>query len=155
MIEIREANNNDFNSIIALAQEFAAFENKNDPTLCTNWPLEEKTQEFFKKCIKDKDKLTLICTDNETPVGYLVAWIHDSLRDRPGIKLVIIENVFLQEKYRSEGLGKELINEAQSWAREIGSNRLAVTAFSANINALGFYKRHGFKDYKLTLEKEI
>jgi len=70
-------------------------------------------------------------------------------------KLAEAENMFVLEKYRSSGVGKQLLQGFIKWCKAKGVKRIRAVASAQNIRAIEFYRREGFKDSTLALEKEI
>ena len=54
-----------------------------------------------------------------------------------------VDILFVDEKIRGQGLGKELLQEAESWARKNGYGHVHLSSFS--FQAPGFYKKQGYQ----------
>lgn len=72
--------------------------------------------------------------------------------------------LYLQEAYRHQGLGIQLIGHAVSFYRKLGRTKLQLSVAPTNENALGFYHKFGFTQVKrqrgrfghlLLMEKDI
>jgi ribosomal protein S18 acetylase RimI-like enzyme len=63
--------------------------------------------------------------------------------------------MWVEERYRSQGIGKRLMDELEVWAREKGTKRMRVIASHKNERTIKFYKREGFGAYDLILEKDL
>jgi GNAT superfamily N-acetyltransferase len=63
--------------------------------------------------------------------------------------------MLIEESYRKKGIGKMLINNFIKWVKENKINRIKVSVYDKNTNAIEFYKKTGFTNYSLTLEGEI
>ena len=53
------------------------------------------------------------------------------------------------------GIGKLLINSAETWAKKKGFRLLHLEVFANNKQAFGFYKNSGFKEETIHMIKEI
>ena len=62
-----------------------------------------------------------------------------------------INNMFIKNKYRGNGIGKVLINHFKDYCREFNVYDLKVVASCKNINAIEFYKTCGFSEFDVTL----
>lgn len=84
---------------------------------------------------KDADATHLLLTDGDTPIG--------TARLRyPDPATVKIERVAVLESYRSEGLGRQLMERAEAHAREAG----ATTArLHSQEPVVPFYERLGYE----------
>ncbi len=59
---------------------------------------------------------------------------------RPGIYL---EDLFVRPAYRGHGIGKALLQHLASLAIQRGCGRLEWSVLDWNVDAIGFYERHG------------
>ncbi len=82
----------------------------------------------------------LIAESNE-PVGYALFFrSYSTFLGRPGIYL---EDVYVREAYRGQGIGKALLAAVSQIAVEEGAGRLEWSVLNWNEPAIGFYKRLG------------
>jgi diamine N-acetyltransferase len=79
------------------------------------------------------------------PVGYLV--IAPAGLPLPDLSPADLEvkRVYLLHKVQGCGLGRQLMNEAISYAVSAGSRRLLLGVYGGNHQAIGFYERLGFR----------
>ena len=89
------------------------------------------------------------CFLAETPQNGIVGWVHVSVtlllevERRAEMKgLVVDENV------RSRGVGAELLNAAEDWARKKRCTGMSVRSNVIRERAHRFYLRQGYKHYK-------
>lgn len=64
---------------------------------------------------------------------------------RPGTFLRIITLV-IDQSYRGKGIGRLLINQAETYAKNMGCSHIELTSGSQRINAHAFYKALGYLD---------
>ena len=55
-----------------------------------------------------------------------------------------ITELWIEEKYRKRGIGKQLMDKAKSRAKQRGARMLILETQSCNVNAIGFYLHEGF-----------
>jgi len=55
-----------------------------------------------------------------------------------------VESIYVDNAYRSRGIGGALLEHASAWLDEIGTVEQALSVFAGNDRALPFYVRHGF-----------
>jgi ribosomal protein S18 acetylase RimI-like enzyme len=53
--------------------------------------------------------------------------------------------------HRRRGLGRRMMQEAESWLREHGSVKLNLIVRNGNTEALGFYQQLGYEDAEVTV----
>lgn len=68
---------------------------------------------------------------------------------------VHIGELIVAEASRRKGIGSRLIDEARSWAGELGARALRTSVVPANDAARAFYAKHGFDDIMISVESEL
>ena len=56
-----------------------------------------------------------------------------------------VEGIYVKPKYRKQGVAKELIIQAEKWAKKQGCKELGSDAELSNIDSQKFHKNLGFK----------
>ena len=152
-IHIRKATLNDTKAIQKLNHELFKLEKKSfDSTLITDWPLSQTGKEYFEDLINDE--YVIVAVDNETVIGYLAA----SINEKTSYSLIQygeINNMFIDEKYRKQGIGKILIDNFKEYCIDNGIQNLKVVASFKNKDAQKFYKKLGFNEFDITLTTSI
>jgi len=62
---------------------------------------------------------------------------------------VLVEDVVIDENYRGQGIGRELLKTMERWAIEKGARRLQLLADINNSSALTFYDKLNWKKTSL------
>jgi ribosomal protein S18 acetylase RimI-like enzyme len=65
-----------------------------------------------------------------------------------------IESIFIEEAYRTQGIGSTLVTCALAWLDENGSVRNRVPVADGNEAVFGFYKKFGFYPRMKMLEQK-
>jgi ribosomal protein S18 acetylase RimI-like enzyme len=65
-----------------------------------------------------------------------------------------IESIFVEEAYRSRGIGSALIKRALAWFGEHGSVQNRVSVSDGNERAWEFYRKFGFYPRMMVLEQK-
>ena len=153
-IIIREANNKDLNDILRLnlvlfKKEFKEF----DKTLNIRWTYSQKGKDYFNKRITGKEGFVAVAIDNKEVIGYICCGLHD---DSTRIaKKAELENIMVTEEYRGQKIGSKLVKIFFEWCKAKKIKNILVTASANNLSGIRFYKKLGFSDYDLTLEKKL
>lgn len=153
MIKVRSAGKDDVQILQKLNHELFTDNKRYDPELKMDWPLSDKGKNYFSQLMDREESIVLIAEDNEVPVGYLAAEERDI--EYRGGKSVFLENMGVSQSSRHKGIGSILISELVNLANERGVNKIYVTSYLRNSGALNFYRKNGFKDIDVTLEKSI
>ena len=66
-----------------------------------------------------------------------------------------IDEFGVDEKYRRQGIAREMISFIRSYAKSEGFSRLELNMWEFNSGALGFYEAAGFKTYRRYMEMDI
>lgn len=61
----------------------------------------------------------------------------------------LLEDIFVDEEVRGEGLGTQLLEQTIAGAKELGCYKLVATSRKSRINIHAWYKKMGFEDYGL------
>ena len=56
-----------------------------------------------------------------------------------------VERIYVLAKYHKQGLGKALLNHAHDIALKLNKGKIWLGVWEKNDNAIGFYKKQGFK----------
>ncbi|MGS0528259.1 GNAT family N-acetyltransferase [Zobellia nedashkovskayae] len=82
--------------------------------------------------VYDKQKLIACCG----------IWLLQKLYKGKHIEL---DNVFVNEEYRSRGVGKLMMDWLVEYAKSIGGNSIELNSYIANKKGIKFWQRHGFE----------
>jgi len=99
------------------------------------------------------------------PSAILIAddtgFIHVTLREPPPLPIFVprrfvrIENIIVAARARRRGIGRALFAAAESWAKDRGATELELTVYTANHEALAFYRALGFTDLAARLARAV
>lgn len=134
-LTIRNVGPQDVPAVIELIREFAAFEDLTD--FC------EVTEERLGAAIFGEEAVAegLIARDSGTPIGYAIYYPNfASFRGQRGLYL---EDIYINEKYRGQGVGEAMIREVARIGASRGFERLDFLVLDWNTPALKFYERLG------------
>lgn len=153
---IEEANTKDIDAIIALNHKLCIKESKEfDNTIDPDYPISSQGKEEFKEGIENSDSLTLVAKAGDEIIGYLMGG-PAKIEDYRTVKNIYeAESMWVDDKYRGKSIGTKLMNRFEAWAKERGATRLKVIASAQNEGAINLYRKRGFKDYDLVLEKDL
>jgi ribosomal protein S18 acetylase RimI-like enzyme len=156
MISIRKATIEDLHTIQYLNNKLCRKENAEfDSTVNPDFATSDGGTSYFKKALESDEKLVLVAEDDTTPVGYIVGGIEHVGDFRNISNMCEVDNMWVDEEYRNQGIGKQFMDKLQIWAKNKGVKRMRVVASFKNERAIKFYKREGFGEYDLILEKDL
>lgn len=114
---------------------------------------------FINSMIKSKEADYILIEDDDKVVGYALIEQRESpyteynafVEDHYAF---IYELVVLPE-YRTKGYGKQILSEAEKWAKARNLTSIELNCLSNNYSAKAFYERTGFGEYQVKLRKNV
>jgi ribosomal protein S18 acetylase RimI-like enzyme len=98
--------------------------------------------------LKKKDRLAAFAAeDSGEKVGYCIATVHDRIGE--------IDSLFVSERYRGKGLGKELMSLAMEWLKGETCDAVMVAVAEGNEDVLDFYRQFGFAERLIVMQKRM
>ncbi len=152
-VEIRVAKADDWEIIQRLNNQVFLSDKENDEDLDLNRPFSEEGIKYYKDLASGKYGKCFLAYLDDIPVGYIALAIKN-FGYRKG-KHVEVENIGIEPEYWSRGIGKLLMEMAVKWAKKQNASKLYVCAYSRNTRAINFYKKNGFSEIGLELEKKV
>ncbi|PSP54586.1 hypothetical protein BRC82_09600 [Halobacteriales archaeon QS_1_67_19] len=67
----------------------------------------------------------------------------------------IVQNVYVVERRRNEGIGSSLLAAAEAALTDAGADAVALEVMADNEAARRFYRRHGYDPHRVELEKPV
>jgi ribosomal protein S18 acetylase RimI-like enzyme len=102
---------------------------------------------------KENSQISVAEDEKDRFVGYL--FVGENRDMMTGLSFGFIYDIFVEEKSRGKGIGKMLLEKAESYCREKGFSRIALMVAAANDSAMRLYNRMGFKPEQMYLGKEL
>lgn len=124
-----------------------------DPHFINEFIHSDAGTQFIQSAINPEGGICLILREDGVAVGYTNG-CEKMVPYRKG-RCFEIENLGVLPEFKGKGYGKMLLNEITTWAREHSYERIYLSCYAKNAEALGFYRKQGFSDLDIGLEKEI
>lgn len=107
-------------------------------------------EEFMELVTKEE---VLVAVKEEKVVG-LLSYIFRIISGKIVVdrKVMFIESLVVDEKYRSRGIGRELLNRAKEIYKEKGCDSLELQVNAKNVKAWEMYKKYGFREKSVNME---
>lgn len=143
---IKELNVNDFTvveSIIAKLHKLHV-ENRPDFYIENEHPINKKE---YKAMLNNQNKINIAYIIDDEIVGVCFATIKDRIE-----KSIYIDDIFVLEEFRHQGIATKLYKQVESIAKDIGAKRIDLTVWQFNKTAMNFYKSLGMKTQRIVLE---
>ena len=103
----------------------------------------EKAKSFLLDRIQNNEsKIFLSLNEKNEAIGFMQ--LYTSFSSVGVRKTYILNDLFVEQKYRGQGVGKFLINEAKKFALENGITKISLTTAKTNKAAQGLYEAEGY-----------
>ena len=118
MAEIREAKLEDIPQLMKLEKSLFSKWNEFDPIDKINieWFSSEAHKKHLTDVLKDNRNKVFVSVNKDNIVGYLKA--HLFCRELFLEKVGYVSELFVEKEYRSQGVGKQLVEEAIKWFKQ-------------------------------------
>ena len=111
--------------------------------------------DFFDRMAGNPDAILLAAKQEEKIVGYLHGFIKNNYKNISKNDIAVINIVYVDEKYRRQGVGKALLNSFYDWVKFKNTNYIEVETYINNENAIKFYEKSDFSTIKVTYRKKL
>ncbi len=151
---IRRAKSIELEEILLLSDGLTISDLPFDKKVVINWAHTNNGKKYYGDKINGISGVCFVAEIDNQIIGFAIAGKKEVPSYRL-VKVVELENIFVKKEYRSNGVGKKLMEAFLNWAKELGVDKVAVNVFALNDGAISFYKREGFLPQDLTLEKYL
>ena len=89
-------------------------------------------------------------------VGYVLLKFRDY--DWPGVvrrKVMVVDEICVEELARGNGIGKRMMGEVQALARAFGCTDMQLGVYPQNDDALAFYQKCGFTIRSIDMQRKV
>jgi GNAT superfamily N-acetyltransferase len=144
-IRIRRGNPKDAGKIAEYAYKLAIQHRDYDPGRFSVFASLEQMIDFYGRQAAAKDSVILIAEFERKVVGF--AYIQFEAKDYPNLleNAAWLHDIYIDEALRGKDAGRRLIEASIISAKELGAEKLMLSAASQNEFARGFFERNGFK----------
>jgi GNAT superfamily N-acetyltransferase len=115
----------------------------------------DAAQQFIGERFNNQDSIILVACLDQAVVGF--TQLYPSFSSVSMQHIWILNDLFVEEFHRGQGIGKALLNAARAYAKETGAIRIILATQTSNKSAQMLYEASGYlKDdefchYALTL----
>lgn len=106
-----------------------------------------KIKNFYINYIEKENYQIFLCEEEKNIVGYIYIIINN--------KTAKIDALYIEEKYRNQGIGANLIESALSWIKEKNIKNIELNVLTQNKQAKKLYEKYGFITFKETMKLNI
>ena len=112
-----------------------------------------KVDGWYQRFINDDNRIILVYEIDSKVVGYIYGYIDLSpVNIRP---VAILDALYVEESYRTNGIATELIDEFINWVKSKDAISIEVSVLLENNKAINLYQKNRFKKYSERLKLMI
>lgn len=152
---IRKAESSDLSDILTILAQVGALHQKGRSDIFKA-NLLKYDEKAFLEILADQTKAVFAAADQSSGkvIGHLFCVIReitgsDTMRDA---RILYIDDLCVDENVRGSGVGKQLLEFAKTYAKEIGCTRVELHVWEFNRRAIAFYEHCGLTTQKRTME---
>jgi len=146
-ITIRESTYDDIPSLLELLYELGRPKPQKDNDL-------EKFTALLKNYMQEDDKKILVAEIDNSKIIGMISMVFLSRLNQKTLELYIPE-LIVSQNYRSQGIGKKLINSSIEIGKEKKCHRIRLESGNQRIESHKFYKHLGFEDSSIFFTKNL
>lgn len=120
--------------------------NLNKDYIVSNW---------FENIYQNEYNKIFIAIENDEIMGYIYCKLNFIESDVTNELEALIDGLYVEERFRNQGIATALINKAKEWSKLNGAKYINVNVLDKNTNALNLYKSNEFRDYERKLKCEL
>jgi len=139
--EIAVAQTNDIDELIPLLMELFTMDIEFEPD-------ERKQRSGLEQIISNSESGQILILKIDGKITGMVSLLY-SISTALGGKVAILEDMVIDQRFRTMGFGKELLDEAIMHAKHCGCLRITLLTDFNNDIAIRFYKQAGFASSKM------
>lgn len=150
---IRDMKLEDYDAVDTLMQQLHKIHVNGRPDLYVEMEHPYSKEELTEK-IYNKEVITLAAEEEDRIVGLCIVVI----KHRSGMvnmKTAYVDDLVVDQSYQRRGIAKSLFQKAEERAKSLGAERMDLTVWSFNENALKFYQSIGMVPQRYILEKPL
>lgn len=111
------------------------------------------SEEVYGNILTDGCHITVAAVDGEELAGFCIATIRSNMVE--GEPVAYIDDMFVRESFRQQGIAARLFAELERRARKQGIVRIDLMVWEFNGAALAFYESLGMTAQRYVLEKKL
>lgn len=156
-MKIREARIEDKKELIELLMQAQELHCKNRPDIFKKVTKQDVESEVIQVLESEDRKMIIAVNDKEKVCGLVIFRIkevenHINLKNA---KILYVGKIVVDKKCQRQGVGTLLMQEINKFAKELKCNRMELSCWSFNKEAIEFYKSQGMNIQRLNMEIEV
>ncbi len=155
MMEIREAKLEDIPQLMKLEKSLFSKWDEFDPIDKINieWFSSEDHKKHLTDILKDNKNKVFVSVNKGNIVGYLKANLF--CREPFLEKIGYVSELYVEKSYRSQGVGKQLLEEAIKWFKQQKLKWTTTSTHLLDSEAIIFWKKIGYEEFNTFFKMKL
>ena len=154
-IKIEEAKRKDINAIVKLDMALADYHRKFDEYYKSG---KEMKKGFKKRLLKNfgrRNFKVLVAKNRNKILAYGIGSIEKPKLYAKPKKIGKITNLYVKEKYRRRGIGKQIFDKFLEWFKSRNIKHVELSVDARNQIAISAYKKYGFFEFQKKMRLDL
>ncbi len=157
IIDYSSQYDNHIKDLLVELQKYIVEIDKEKYNILTN----EYREKYFEKIMDEVNQYEgkiFLAKEEESIIGLIIGVINnedEKTYDFSAPKRGRVIELIVSNKYRSNGIGKQLLNKMESYFKEVGCKGVLIDVFAYNENAQRFYYKNGYFNRNIEIMKKI
>lgn len=117
----------------------------------------ESMKRLFDEILQDENASAYLAYYNDVVAGYILLTRKDHKENsfKESYSVVNIDQICVDGDFKGKGIGKELVDFAKDYARDLKISRIEMNYWTKNNNSGEFFRSQGFETYNERLAIKI
>jgi len=153
-ITLREYAESDFEGLKKLISELQNSLRKLEPEIISSGErVGDSYSRYLLARVRNQRGRIFIAEASGAAVGVLVCFV--AKEPDEDIENLYISDLSVTRSFRNKGIGARLLGQAEKYAKELDLHYLKINSLVRNEGAARLYRRSGFKDSAIVLQKKL
>ena len=107
----------------------------------------EELKKEFEEFAENQNMVSFIIYEDSNPIGFANLSIrYDYVEGCETTPVAYLEGIYVDEKYRNRGYGRDLVKACEDWAKDRDIKEFASDCELTNLSSFAFHKAIGFEE---------
>lgn len=153
-MEIRKAKKEDILFILKLIEKMVDYHCDIDK-IYKPYKEYKDLEKYLKSLINIKNSVLIVVENENKIIGFLEGGIEDTSNEMNFDKIGIIDNIFIEEKFRNKGIAKKLLKYIFEYFKSENIEYIQINTDARNKIGREFWKKNNFFEYQIKMLRKL
>lgn len=154
-MDVVEGTEAHLDAMVELIYENFEYHKQFDKRVILNDDLKISIREYFGKRIALDNSKFYLAKENDLFVGIIGVKVYNLLPINESAKVGYVEDLYVKQQYRGRKIATALNNAANTYFTSNMVEEVSLNVMKANLDAIGFYEKMGFKTISYKMIREL